>query len=73
VPPCDEDTEILFLLTKEVDAWAGAGRAAGGVPGQYGGTDWELFQILNNKQWWPKIKWIDELGEEVKKPFEPVE
>jgi hypothetical protein len=57
--------EVLFNLDG-VDVWAGVTRASRG-PG--GATDWELLQILRNKDWWSRIKWFKN-GVQVPNPFQ---
>ena len=62
----DPNSEVFFNL-KDVDVWPGLSRAASGKG--FGATDWELLQIYTNKDWWPRIKWINELGIQVPNPF----
>ncbi|HEY5312921.1 MAG TPA: hypothetical protein VIK18_10400 [Pirellulales bacterium] len=61
----DEGTQVFFNL-KGVDVWAGVMRAASG---RHGATDWELLQIKQNKDWWPRIKWCKD-GLPLANPFE---
>ena len=62
----DPNAQIKFNLTN-VDVWPGVTRASSGKG--FGATDWELLQIYSNKDWWPRIKWFDALGNEVPNPF----
>ncbi len=62
----DPNAQIKFNL-KNVDVWPGVTRASSGKG--FGATDWELLQIYSNKDWWPRIKWFDALGNEVPNPF----
>jgi hypothetical protein len=50
----DEGNAIFFNLDG-VDVWKGITRAASGRGGP---TDWELLQIQQNPQWWPRITWM---------------
>jgi hypothetical protein len=61
----DPQTEVLFNL-KGVDVWGGIARASRGAGGA---TDWELLQIMQNEDWWPRIKWMKD-GVQVPNPFE---
>jgi hypothetical protein len=60
----DPMAEILFNL-KGVDVWGGVTRASRGAGGA---TDWELLQIMQNEEWWSRIKWIKD-GVEIPNPF----
>lgn len=62
----DPNQQVCFNL-KGVDVWPGVTRASSGRG--FGATDWELLQIYSNKEWWPRITWIDELGNVVPNPF----
>lgn len=59
------DTEVVFNLDG-VDVWQGIMRAS--KESRYGGTDWELLQIYQNKAWWGKVKWVKD-GKVVDSPF----
>jgi RHS repeat-associated protein len=50
-----------------VSVWDGVSRAASGAGGA---TDWELFQIRSNPQWWDSIQWF-RAGRQVGSPFKP--
>lgn len=58
----DPRVEVLFNL-KGVDVWGGVTRASRGA------TDWELLQIQQNPDWWPRIRWMKD-GIPVPNPFE---
>jgi hypothetical protein len=60
----DPRAEVLFNL-KGVDVWGGVTRASRGAGGA---TDWELLQIMQNEDWWPRIKWMKD-GVLVPNPF----
>ena len=45
----------VFLNLDGVDVWRGIARAA---VNRGGATDWELLQIKQNPEWWPRISWI---------------
>lgn len=61
----DPQAEVLFNL-KGVDVWGGVTRASCGAGGA---TDWELLQIMQNEDWWPRITWMKD-GVQVPNPFE---
>ena len=50
----DPNNEVLFNLDG-VDVMGGLTRAS---TNRGGPTDWELLKIFENKEWWPRIKWI---------------
>jgi hypothetical protein len=50
----DPNVKVLFNLEGDVDAWAGASRAARNIGGP---TDWELLQIQQHPEWWSRIEW----------------
>jgi len=50
----DPGTVALFNL-RGVNTWKGVARAAAGLGGP---TDWELFTIRGNEDWWPRILWL---------------
>lgn len=60
----DANTEGLFNLAG-VNVWEGVTRASRGMGGA---TDWELLQIYQNREWWPRITWLDG-GIPVPNPF----
>jgi hypothetical protein len=51
----DPQAEVFFNL-RTVKVWAGITRASVGLGGA---TDWELLQIQQNEDWWPRIAWFD--------------
>lgn len=55
----------VFFNLDGVDVWRGLLRAA---TCRGGPTDWELLQIQQNPQWWPRITWLKR-GEPVPNPF----
>jgi RHS repeat-associated protein len=63
----DPNTMVHFNL-EGVDVWEGISRAATGVPGKFGATDWELLQIRQNPQWWDTLQFW-EGGKPVPNPF----
>ena len=60
----DPDALIFFNL-QGVDVWAGMTRAA---KHRGGATDWELLQISQNEEWWPRIEWLMH-GQRLPNPF----
>jgi hypothetical protein len=61
----DHNAEVVFN-PDGVDVWAGVIRASRGAGGA---TDWELLQIMQNEDWWSRIKWIED-GVQVANPFQ---
>ncbi len=61
----DPNTEVLVNLDGVDSPWAAVQRVARGGGGA---TDWELFQIKTNPDWWDSIKWFEN-GVEVPNPF----
>lgn len=61
----DSAAEVFFNL-KNVDVWRGVNRAAAGRGGP---TDWELLQIMQHEESWPRIRWYDGDGPR-SNPFE---
>jgi len=61
----DPNTEVLVNLDGVDSPWAAVQRVARGGGGA---TDWELFQIKTNPEWWDNIKWFEN-GGEVPNPF----
>jgi hypothetical protein len=63
--------EIHFNLIEPkgsiINARTSIQRVASG--GKYGATDWELFQIWKNPQWWSKITFYGKNGEVLPNPF----
>jgi hypothetical protein len=55
----------IFFNLNNVDVWPGVQRAAAGVGGA---TDFELYQISNNPQWWPRIQYMEN-GAPAANPF----
>ncbi|PTY02775.1 hypothetical protein DB347_22775 [Opitutaceae bacterium EW11] len=49
----------IFFNLNNVEVWPGVQRAAAGVGGA---TDFELFQISQNPQWWPRIQFMENGG-----------
>jgi len=56
---------ILFNLD-DVEVWEGITRASRHLGGA---TDWELFQIYQNPQWWNRMTFMEN-GKPVSNPFE---
>jgi len=56
---------VLVNLDGVDSPWAAVQRVARGAGGA---TDWELFQIKTNLDWWDTIKWFLN-GGEVPNPF----
>jgi hypothetical protein len=61
----DPNAKVFFNLDN-VDVWSGVTRASSG---RGGATDWELFEIMQNKEWWPRISWFKD-GARTANPFE---
>ena len=57
--------EVHFNLTGVDSPWASAARASWGSGGA---TDWELFQIQQNPDWWSRITFWEN-GTVVVNPF----
>jgi RHS repeat-associated protein len=62
----DPDVTKVFNL-EGVNAWEGVSRVTAG--GNFGPTDWELFQIQQHPEYWPSIQWFLN-GQPAPNPFQ---
>ena len=56
---------VVFNLDGVDNVWSAAQRGASGAGGA---TDWELFMIKQNSQWWDRIQFVQN-GQNVANPF----